>query len=76
MVALIPSRSIPQMSAFFSGGEFLNTIEIQEKKKEVAFFSSRPPKNVINMALSRRSRATTAKKCKKKRHECAKLLHC
>ena len=49
------------MLAFFSEGEFLNTVsKIQEKKKEVAFVCSRPPKNVINKALSRRSRATTA----------------
>ena len=49
------------MLAFFSEGEFLNTVsKIQEKKKEVAFLCSRPPKNVINKALSRRSRATTA----------------
>ena len=49
------------MLAFFSEGEFLNTVsKIMEKKKEVAFLCSRPPKNVINKALSRRSRATTA----------------
>ena len=55
------------MLAFFSEGEFLNTVsKIQEKKKEVAFLCSRPPKNVINKALSRRSRATTAEECTKK----------
>ena len=49
------------MLAFFSEGEFLNTVsKIQEKKKEVAFLCSRPPKKVINKTLSRRSRATTA----------------
>ena len=61
MVALIPSRSIRTNVGNFSKGEFLNTVsKIQEKKKEVAFLCSRPPKNVINKALSRRSRATTA----------------
>ena len=61
MVALIPSRSIRTNVGNFCKGEFLNTVsKIQEKKKEVAFLCSRPPKNVINKALSRRSRATTA----------------
>jgi len=55
------------MLAIFSEGEFLNTVpKIQEKKKELTFLCSRPPKNVINKTLSRRSRATTAEECTKK----------
>ena len=64
-----------QMFCNFSKGEFLNTVsKIQEKKKEVAFLCSRPPKNVINKALSRRSRATTAEECTKKCDEWTKSL--
>ena len=75
LVALIPSRSIRTNVGNFSKGEFLNTVsKIQEKKKEVAFLCSRPPKNVINKALSRRSRATTAEECTKKCDEWTKLL--
>ena len=61
LVALIPFLQFVQVLAIFSEGDFLNTVsKIQEKKKEVALLCSRPPKNVINKALSRRSRATTA----------------
>ena len=77
LVALLPSCSIRQMLVIFSEGEFLNTVsKIQENKKEVAFLCSRPPKNVINKALSRRSRATMAKKCTEKRDGRAKSLYC
>ena len=52
--------------SIFSGGEFLNTVS--------KFTSSK--KRVINKALSRRSRATTAKKCTEKRDGRVKLLYC
>ena len=65
------------MLVIFSEGEFLNTVsKIQENKKEVAFLCSRPLKNVINKALSRRSRATMAKKCTEKLDGLAKSLCC
>ena len=65
------------MLVIFSEGEFLNTVsKTQENKKEVAFSCSRSPKNVINKALSRRSRATMAKKCTEKRDGRAKSFCC
>ena len=77
MVALVPSCSIRQMLVIFSEGEFLNTVsKIQENKKEVAFLCSRPLKNVINKALSRRSRATMAQKCIENRDGRAKSCCC
>ena len=77
LVALLPSCSIRQMLVIFSEGEFLNTVsKIQENKKEVAFLCSRPPKNVINKALSRRSRATMAQKCTENRDGRAKSFCC
>ena len=51
-----------------------DSIKIQEKKNKVVVLYSRPRKNVKLFALSRRSRATTAKKCTKKRDTRAKLL--
>ena len=51
---------------FLEVNEFLNTVS--------KFTSSK--KRVINKALSRRSRATTAKKCTEKRDGRVKLLYC
>ena len=51
-----------------------DSIKIQEKKNKVVVLYSRPRKNVKLFALSRRSRATTAKKCTKKRDTRANLL--
>ena len=41
------------------------------KEKEIRYLVFHPPQNV-----SRRSRTLTAKKCRKKRDACAKLLFC
>ena len=58
-IALIPSRSVRQMVANFSGVEFLKTacIEVQEKKKKVVVSFSRP---LRKLGISRRSRTVTA----------------
>ena len=56
---------------FFRSRILKDCIEVQEKKKKFVILCLRPPQNV-----SRRSRTLTAKKCRKKRDACAKLLFC
>ena len=51
-------------------------MEVQERRKKVAFLRSHPPKNVKFGWFSRRSRAVTTNKCTKKRDARGKLLFC
>ena len=62
LIALIPSRSIRQMLANFSGLEVFKTVAKFRKRK--------------NKALSRPRRGVTAKKSTKMRDARAELLFC
>ena len=75
-IGLIPSRSVRQMLANFSGVEFWRTVaKVTNRKRK-----SLPCVHVLpawNTALSRDSHAKTAKKCtKKKRDARVNLLFC
>ena len=63
-IALIPSRSVRQMLAIFSGIEFLKTVSRIRKRKRKSVHAFH---KTWNYACSRRSRAVTAEKCSKKR---------
>ena len=49
---------------------------MQEKKKEVVSFCSRPPQNLKSGTFPLKSRAVTTKTCTKKRDARAELLFC
>ena len=70
------SHSICQMLGNFSGVEFLRTVSKFRKKEGDCFVFVLH--KMWNQAVScnRHSCATTAKKCRKQRDACAKLLFC
>ena len=67
MNSLIPARSIRQMLAIFSGAEFYKTVSKFRKRKRKSLSCVHVLDKTSNKALSRCSRAATAKKCTKKR---------
>ena len=73
---LIPSRLIRQMLANFFVLEFEKTISKFKKRKRELLSCVHVHDKTWNKALSRCSRAATAKKCAKKRDARAKLLLC
>ena len=64
------------MLANFFGVEFYRIVSKFRKRKRKCLFFVPVLNKTWNWALSRFSRATTAKKCAKKRDACAKLLFC
>ena len=64
------------LTNFFASWILKDCIKVQEKKKKVVVLCSAILDKTWKKALSRRSRATTAKKCTKKSDARAELLLC
>ena len=76
LIAFIPTRSIRQMLAHFSGVEFLKAVSNFRKRKRKSLSCVHVLDKAWNKAFSRCTRAATAKKWTEKSDARAKLLFC